>query len=192
MVDWLRRFITRTSSCTPRVRGGKKFKSAYRERFKEVHTDQYHFTKRRTARQARDEVPQVFADRYKALAHKIIGKVNDPVAQPIHRENAESMCLASFVAGLVGTPGRQVRFSNPQIMQGGFDNFPEGYRSRKQEKADEIFFKGLRDNQVAQRPPQVERVSSTKMLGKHLTQVRDIIKTNVARSKRGKREMLQM
>jgi hypothetical protein len=39
--------------------------------------------------------------------------VIDPVVQRIHRENAERMYLASFVARLVENPGRQVRFSNP-------------------------------------------------------------------------------
>jgi hypothetical protein len=40
-------------------------------------------------------------------------KVDDPIVQGIHYENADRMLLASFVAGLTGIPGRQVRFSNP-------------------------------------------------------------------------------
>ena len=39
------------------------------------------------------------------------------MAQRIHRENAERMLLASFVAGLSGVPGCQVRYSAPQNME---------------------------------------------------------------------------
>lgn len=56
----------------------QKFKSTFRDRFKDVHKDQC-----------------------KALAQKIICKVDDPVAQRIHRETAECMLLASFVSGLM-------------------------------------------------------------------------------------------
>jgi hypothetical protein len=43
--------------------------------------------------------------------------VDDPLAQRIHYENSEKMLLASFVAGLTGVPGRQVRCANPQTME---------------------------------------------------------------------------
>ena len=39
-----------------------------------------------------------------------------PVAQRIHRENAERMLLASFVAGL-SEDGKQVKFHNPQDLR---------------------------------------------------------------------------
>jgi len=38
----------------------------------------------------------------------------DPVAQRIHRKNTEKMILASFLAGLSGVAGRQVRYQKPQ------------------------------------------------------------------------------
>jgi len=78
-----------------------------------VHSDQYHFTKLQTARQANNEGPQKFADRCRRFAEKVMSKANDPIAQRIHSENADRMCLASFVAGLTGVPGRQVRYENP-------------------------------------------------------------------------------
>jgi hypothetical protein len=40
-------------------------------------------------------------DQCKALAQKIICKVDDPVARRIYRETAECMLLASFVSGLM-------------------------------------------------------------------------------------------
>jgi hypothetical protein len=67
-----------------------------------------------TARQTKND-PLQFADRCRALAQKIVSKADEPVAQRIHNENAERMLLASFVMGLRGVPGRQVRYANPRI-----------------------------------------------------------------------------
>lgn len=50
------------------------FRDAFRQRYKDVHTDQYDVTKLQTARQSRNESPQEFADRCKGLAQKIIVK----------------------------------------------------------------------------------------------------------------------
>jgi hypothetical protein len=86
----------------------ERVKSVFRGRFKDVHMDQFHFTKLQTARQAKNEGPQEFADLCRGLAQKVMCKANDPITQRIHRENAERMCLASFVAGLTGVPGHQV------------------------------------------------------------------------------------
>jgi len=93
------------------------FKQAFRRRYKDIHTDQYHFTKLLAARQARTESPQQFADRCKSLAQNVKLKSDDPQIQRIHRENADRMFLASFVSGLIGVPGRQVRFSHPRSLE---------------------------------------------------------------------------
>jgi len=69
--------------------------------------------KLQTARQGKNESPQEFADRCRGLAQKIIVETDGPVGQRIHRENSERMLLASFVTGLSGVPGRQVRYSAP-------------------------------------------------------------------------------
>jgi low affinity Fe/Cu permease len=53
----------------------------------------------------------------KKLAQKTMEKTNDPLEQRIHRENANRMLLASFVAGLTGKPSRQVRYANPQTLE---------------------------------------------------------------------------
>jgi len=62
----------------------QKFKDVFRHRFRDTHTDQYHFKRLQTARQSRNDSIQVFADRCRALAQKIVCKVEDPVAQRIH------------------------------------------------------------------------------------------------------------
>ena len=54
------------------------FKNAFKRRYKDTHTDQYHFTKLQTARQGRNESTQEFADRCRSLAQKVMGKSDDP------------------------------------------------------------------------------------------------------------------
>jgi broad specificity phosphatase PhoE len=67
----------------------QEFKSAFRGRFRDVDSDQYHFMKLQTARHGRNESHQEFADRCRGLAQKIMVKTDDPVAQCVHRENAD-------------------------------------------------------------------------------------------------------
>jgi hypothetical protein len=95
----------------------QKFKDTFRKRFKDVHTDQFHFTNLQNARQKKNESPQQFADGRKALAQKIIPKVDDPIPQYIHPETAERMLLASFLSGFLGVPGTYKRFANPQTIE---------------------------------------------------------------------------
>jgi hypothetical protein len=50
----------------------EKFKKAFRERFRDVRTDQFHFMRLQTVRQGKTEGPQESADRGRALARKIM------------------------------------------------------------------------------------------------------------------------
>jgi hypothetical protein len=50
----------------------QRFKSTFRDRFRDTHMDQYHFMKLHTARQGRGKTPQECADRCRALSQKII------------------------------------------------------------------------------------------------------------------------
>jgi hypothetical protein len=83
------------------------FKKAFRKRYKDVHTEQYHYARLQMARQGRKETPQEFADRFRTLAQRITGQSDDPVVQGVHRENAERMLLASYISGLYGVPGNK-------------------------------------------------------------------------------------
>jgi len=65
------------------------------------------------ARQGKNESPQEFADRCRALARRITCQVDDPIAQIVHQENAERMLLATFIAGLGGIPGKEVCYASP-------------------------------------------------------------------------------
>jgi len=116
------------------------FKAIFRERFKDVRTDQFHYMQLQTARQRRNEGPQKFTDRCRALAQKLVCKVDDPQAQRIHQENAERMLLAAFVSGLVGTPGKQCRFSNPQTLQQALSIALTVEQAEKQERFYDSFY----------------------------------------------------
>ena len=90
------------------------YKTAFQNRFRDVRTEQFHFSQLQMARQKKDESPQESADRCRSLAHKTVPQVDDPALQILHYEHAERMLLASFTSGLTGTPGRLVRFSLPK------------------------------------------------------------------------------
>jgi hypothetical protein len=66
-------------------------KEVFRKRYKDVHADQYHYARLQMARQEESESPQEIVDRCRALAQRITCQSDDPVAQRVHRENAERM-----------------------------------------------------------------------------------------------------
>ena len=79
-----------------------------------------------------------------------MGRDSDPIAQRIHRENAERMCLASFVGGLQGTVGRHTRIANPQSMQQALTIALAATEAVRQEKGSEIFFTKTQDENSGQ------------------------------------------
>jgi hypothetical protein len=71
-----------------------EFKKLFQARFRDVHTDQFHFMQLQTARKKRFETPQEFADRCRALAQKTITHADDPAIQKIQYDHAQRMLLA--------------------------------------------------------------------------------------------------
>ena len=69
-------------------------------------------------------------------------KVNDPVAQRNHKENADRMCLASYISGLSANVGKMVRIQNPQKLQQALTIALPVTEAERQEKGNEIFFMG--------------------------------------------------
>jgi len=67
-------------------------------------------------------------------------KTSDPVAQRIHCENAERMLLASFVAGLVGIPWKQVSYAGPRIIDHAVSIAIGVQEAEKQERFNESFY----------------------------------------------------
>jgi len=89
------------------------FKEAFCMIFRDAHSNQFHFMQLQTARQRKGEIPQEFADKYRAIANKVMCKVNNSAAQRIQREKADCMMLASFVAGLLRCCGHASALSCP-------------------------------------------------------------------------------
>jgi hypothetical protein len=73
-------------------------------------------------------------------------KVDEPAAQRIHRENADRMLLSSFVAGLRGEPGKQVRYANPQNIEHALSIALTVEEAEKQEKFNETFYTRFDDS----------------------------------------------
>ena len=93
-----------------------------------------------TARQARNEDAQQFADRCKALSQKRLCKSNENLAQQIHQENAESLLLATYVASLAGSVGKHVRIFNPHSVQEAVQLALSVQEAEKQEKFNNSFY----------------------------------------------------
>jgi hypothetical protein len=93
------------------------FKTVFRERYRDIHTDQYQFTQLQTAKQRNDESIQEFADRCRTLVQRLITPEEVSVKRSFHQEQAERMLLASFIYGLAGQPGKQTRYVAPSTVQ---------------------------------------------------------------------------
>jgi hypothetical protein len=90
--------------------------------------------------QRSDETPQVFADRCKILARRIVPYVTDPTVHKIYNQMAERILLASFTAGLTGNPGRQVRFSSPKTLENELQITITVTQAEVQERRNEAFY----------------------------------------------------
>ena len=107
-------------------------------------------------------------DRCRALSQKIMCKTSDPVAQRIHRENAERILLASFVAVLMGNPGKQVRYASPRDIGQVLSIALAVQEAEKQERFNESFHAKFY-NSDCQRGHPVGCARITIGLGAHLT-----------------------
>ena len=71
---------------------------------------------------------------------KILCRVDDSLDQRIHNEIVERKLLVILVAGLTGSPGRQVRYRNPQTFQEAISVALSVQESEKQERFNESFY----------------------------------------------------
>jgi hypothetical protein len=122
------------------------FKKVFRQCFRDARTDQFHFLRLQTAKQGKNEGPQEFADRCRALAHKVMRRDNDPTVQKIHEENAERMLLASFVGGLVGEVGKVTWIQNPQNLEQALNTAFAVREAVRHEKIAETFYTKFEDS----------------------------------------------
>lgn len=89
------------------------FKEHFLKRFRDVRTDQYHFTQLQQARQRKNESPSEFLDRCKILARRTVPCVTDAAMRRAYSQQADRMLLAAYTAGLTGQAGREVRLRAP-------------------------------------------------------------------------------
>jgi len=94
-------------SATPELRDPDitwhEFKTHFLKRFRDVRSDQYHFSQLQMARQRKDETATKFLDRCRLLARWTVPCTTDPMIQRVY-EQAERMLLSAFILGLSGTP----------------------------------------------------------------------------------------
>jgi len=93
-----------------------------------------------TAKQQKDETPREFLDWCRSLAMKTVPKVEDPLLQKFHYDQAQQMLLSTFIAGLSGNPGHQVRFQMPSTVDLALQIAITVFEAEAQEKRNLAFF----------------------------------------------------
>ena len=94
----------------------EEFRTAFVNRFKDKHTDQYHYARMQNASQEKNESPDVFLDRLRKMSQRTFRSSANPVEQAVINQEAERRLLAAFINGLIGAPGNQVRLQMPDTI----------------------------------------------------------------------------
>jgi hypothetical protein len=115
-----------------------------------------------TARQNKNESPQEFADRCRALAQKIVCKVNDPLAQRVHQQNAERMLLATYVAGLMGPPDARYAMLTHKRYSKRYKLLFQWKKLKSKNDSTTAFIRGLKIQSTYTRDRPADRVAITK------------------------------
>ena len=89
-------------------------RTAFVNRFKDKHTDQYHYNRVQNASQEKGESPEMFLDRLRKLCQRTVRTSENAVEQAVINQEADRRLLAAFINRLGGPPGRQVRLQMPE------------------------------------------------------------------------------
>jgi hypothetical protein len=92
-------------------------KAALIDRFSEKLPLRYHYNLLHEVTQGKDESPIQFLDRCRAISTKTARKSVNPTEQRILREEAECRLLTSFVYGMKGEAGHELRICNPEMIE---------------------------------------------------------------------------
>jgi hypothetical protein len=90
------------------------FRTAFVNRFKDKHTDQYNYTTLQIASQEKNESTEVFLDRLRKLCQRMIRRTENAVEQAVINQEADRRLLAAFINGLIGKPGKHIRLQMPE------------------------------------------------------------------------------
>ena len=94
-----------------------RLKDCLTERFSEQFPLQYYYSQLQEARQEEGESPSQFLDRIRAVTAKTIRKSGNPVEQKILADEAKFRLLSTFIHGMKGEAGKQLRFSMPATVE---------------------------------------------------------------------------
>jgi hypothetical protein len=111
------------------------FRTAFVNRFKDKHTDQYHCARIQNASQEKNENPEVFLDRLRKMCGRTIRSGANPAEQAVINQEAERRLLAAFINGLLGTAGKQVRMHMPDNIDKALNMAIVATTAEKEEKA---------------------------------------------------------
>jgi hypothetical protein len=111
------------------------FRNAFVGRFKDKHTDHYHYARVQNASQEKNESPEVFLDRLRKLCQRTIRSSDNPVEQAVINQEAERRLLAAFINGLIGEPGKHVRLQMPSNLDKALNMAMIATNAEKEEKA---------------------------------------------------------
>jgi hypothetical protein len=113
----------------------EEFRTAFINRFKDKHTDQFHYARLQNASQEKNESPEVFLDRLRKLCQRTIRSSENAEAQAVINQEADRRLLAAFINGLVGVPGRQVRLQMPETIDKALNMAVNATNAEREEKA---------------------------------------------------------
>ena len=113
----------------------EEFRTAFVNRFKDKHTDKYHYSGMQNASQERNDSPDVFLDRLRKLCQRTIRSSGNLVEQAVINQEAERRLLAAFINGLIGAPGKQVRLQMAETIEKTLNMAIIATNAEKEEKA---------------------------------------------------------
>jgi hypothetical protein len=111
------------------------FHTAFVNRFKDKHTDHYHYARMQNASQEKNESPEVFLDRLRKMCRRTIRSGANPVQHAVINQEADRRLLAAFINGLLGTVGKLVRMQMPDSIDKALNMAVVATTAEKEEKA---------------------------------------------------------
>ena len=110
-------------------------RAAFVTRFKDKHTDRYHYTRVQTASQEKGESPEMFLDRLWKLCQRTVRTSENAVEQAVLNQEADRRLLAAFINGLIGAPGKHVRLQMPENIDRALNMVIIATNAENEEKA---------------------------------------------------------
>jgi hypothetical protein len=111
------RFVSSHEELTKENVKWEILKTALIDRFSEKLPLRYHYNLLHEATQGKDESPTQFLDRCRTLSGKTIRQTADPIEQRILKKEADCRLLTSFMHGIKGETGHELRIRNPKTIE---------------------------------------------------------------------------